>query len=113
MFIFAFCPVIFLPQGVQTSAIYRTDGTGQAQTLGITPGEIVFKPEEQLFQPMALFPVQLLPYQYYQIHQGKFLLPSAYFLYNFFLPQYTFAEPMYQQSEFKQPVFEEKGEYSI
>lgn len=76
------------------------------------PEEIRFKPEQELYQSMALYPLQMLPYQYYQISMGKFLLPSAYFLYTFFLPDYPFQETQYKQTEFKQAVFEEKGEYS-
>jgi len=81
--------------------------------LGENPAEFVPYPESAiLYQPMALFPIQLLPYQYYQIVQGKFLIPSPSFLYNLFLPEYPFAESQYKEIEYKQKVFEEKGEYS-
>lgn len=85
----------------------------RAYTHGKGPAELTFIPESQLlYQPMALFPIQLLPYQYYQIIRGKFLIPSAYFLYSFFMPEYPFSEAQYTEPQFKEKVFEEKGEYS-
>lgn len=82
--------------------------------LGKSPAEFIpYTESAVLYQPMALFPIQLLPYQYYQIVQGKFLLPSSTFLYNFFLPEYPFAESQYKEVEYKEKLFEEKGEYSL
>ena len=78
-----------------------------------SPAELITMPEIQLlYQPMALFPIQMLPYQYYQIIRGKFIMPSAYFLYNFFMSEYPFPEAQYAEPQFKEKLFEEKGEYT-
>lgn len=71
-----------------------------------------YTPEQVLYQPLSLFPVQLLPYQYYQIIHGKFLLPTPFSLYNFFIPPFPFAEIGYKELGYKEPSFKEKGEYS-
>lgn len=71
-----------------------------------------YTPEQVLYQPMAMFPVQMLPYQYYQIIRGKYLYPSAYFLAYFFTPEFIFAEPAYMESIYMEPAFQEKGEYA-
>lgn len=98
-------PMIYNASSSYTN--YRVAGSN------VSPAEPVFIPEVQYeYQPMALFPVQMLPYQYYQIFNGKFLIPSAYFLYNFFIGPFPFSESQYKQSEFKQSLFQEKGEYS-
>lgn len=75
--------------------------------------EFKSKPEsEKLYPPITLFPVQMLPNQYYQIIRGKFLIPNPFSLYNFFLPEFPFGELQYKAPQFKEPLFAEKGEYS-
>jgi hypothetical protein len=71
-----------------------------------------YTPEQVLYQPLTLFPVQMLPYQYYQIIRGKFLIPTAFSLAYFFTPEFPFSESSYKEFGFKEPLFMEKGEYA-
>lgn len=105
--VFFSCYPFFHRISVDNKSNYRVFSPGKSPTETISPGV------EQLFQPLTLFPLQTLPYQYYQIVRGKFLLPSSFFLYNFFLSEYPFPEDQYKETTFKEKVFEEKGEYSL